>query len=184
MEFDPGFDFGSGFDDFDINEFNFTHMDNFDFANTDIQVDALGSGNLEIGAKFDYKKAFMEAALSIGGQENMSDNFQADSSGSESHRDVVLPPYPSHPNIDTMSESSIGATAGRSSPILSSESTKGVTVPSAPTLPESDGIQVHAHRRPTKRKKVEEVNAAHILPEGLQRIRTKSAKATAALESS
>jgi hypothetical protein len=77
-----------------------------------------------------------------------------------------------------MSFESIGTPAGlsSSSPVLSSTS-----VLSVPTLPEPDGI--HAHNRPTKRKKVDEVNAAHILPEGLQRTRTKSAKAAAAQES-
>ena len=33
----------------------------------------------------------------------------------------------------------------------------------------------HAHHRPTKRKKIDEVNTAHILPEGLQWSWTKSA---------
>ena len=153
--------------DFDFNEFDFTNMDNFDFENMD--VDALGLDSLDVSTTIDYEHAFMEAALSIAVQENRSDYFQADSS------QLVLPPYPSHPNTDTIS--SIGTSAGLSSPVLSS--TSGVL--SAPTLPEPDGI--HAHRRRTKRRKVDEVDAAHILPEGLQRSRTKSAKATAALES-
>ena len=158
---DFGFGFGSGFD-LDFNEFDFTNMNNLDFENMD--VDALGLGDLDVSATFNYKQAFMEAALGV--QENTrSDGFQADSS------QLVLPPYPSHPNVDTMS--SIGTSTGLSSPVLSSTS--------APTVPKPDGI--HAHRRPTKRKKYDEVNATHILPEGLQRSRTKSAKATAALES-
>ena len=160
-----GLDFGSGFD-FDFNEFNFTNLDDFDLENMD--VDALGLEDLDISATIDYEQAFMEAALSIGMQENRSDYFQADSS------QLVLPPYPSDPNIDTMS--SIDISAGLSSPVLSSTS----CALSAPTLPEPDGI--HARRWPTKRRKVDEVNTAHILPEGLQRSRTKSAKATAALE--
>jgi hypothetical protein len=165
MEFNFGSE--SGFN-FDFNEFDFTNTDNFDFENMD--VDALGLGNLDV-ATFDYKQAFTEAALSIGVQENRSDNFPADSSR------LILPPgpYPYHPNVNTMS--TIGTSAGLSSPVLSS--TSGVL--SAPTLPEPDGI--YAHHRPTKRKKVDEVNAAHILPEGLQRSRTKSAKAVAALGS-
>ena len=144
-----GFDFGSDFN-FDFNEFDF---DNFDFENMD--VNALGLGNLDVSTTIDYEQAFMEASLSIGVQENRFDYFQADSS------QLVLPPYPSHPNVDTML--SIGTSGGLSSPVLSS--TSGVL--SAPTLPEPNGI--HAHRRRTKRRKVDEVNAAHILPDGLQR---------------
>jgi hypothetical protein len=157
-EFASGFNFGS-------NEFDFANTDtNFDFE----KMDSLGLGNPDAGATFNYEQAFMEAAISIGVQENKLNNFQAGSS------QLVLALYPSPLSIDS---DTILTSADLSSPALSS--TSGVL--SAPTLPEPDDI--HAHHRPTKRKKVNEVNAAHILPEGLQRSRTKSAKAAAALES-
>ena len=158
---------GSGFN-FGSNEFDFKNMDtgDFDFEN----VDSLGLGNLGASTTFNYERAFMEAAISIGGQENV----QAGSS------QLVLahPGHPSRLSVDsnTILPVQVG-TACLSSPDLSS--TSGVLI--APTLPEPNDIL--AHHRPTKRKKVDEVNEAHILPEGLQRSRTKSAKAAAALES-
>jgi hypothetical protein len=219
MEF--GFNFGSesgssGFNldfnsfDRDFDAFDFTNSDNFDFG--------LGNMDVDGSATFDYKHAFMEAAVSaMGVQENASasDNFPANSS------QLASPPYPSHPNVDTMS--SIGTSTGLSSPVPSSTSGSGglsaptLPVPddhpnvdtmssiytstglsspvpsspgglSAPTLPlipvpdHPDDILAR-HHRPTKRKKVDEVNTAHILPEGIQRSRTRSAKAVAALES-
>ena len=156
--FASGFNFGS-------NEFDFKNMNtDFDFKN----MDSLGRGNLDASATFNYEQAFMEAAISIGVQ----DNFQAGNS------QLVLA-HPSHLSIDsnTILPIQVG-TACLSSPDLSS--TSGVL--SAPTLPEPDSDDI-LHNRPTKRKKVDEVNAVHILPEGLRRNRTKSAKAVAALES-
>lgn len=180
MEF--GFDLGSasGFD--------------LDFENMDVDTSGPGFGStyLDVSAvTFDYEKAFMQAALSIGIQENRSDsdNFQADSDTGSSQ--LVLPPssYPSesHLNVNNMSSIQVGTTSAglseSSLPVVPSPYTSGVPVPSAPPLPVSEPDDVHAHHQPTKRKKVAEVNAAHILPEGLQRIRTKSAKAAAALSS-
>jgi hypothetical protein len=166
MEF--GFNFGSesGFN-LDFNE--------FDFENMDVMVASDG-----LGAPLGSNPVFMEAALSIGAQENTrSDNFPADSSEALH----VLPPYPSHPNVDTMSSTGmISTSAGFTSPVPSSTGPR-TSVLNAPTLPEPDGIHAHTGNRPTKRKKVDEVNAAHILPEGLQRSRTKSVKAAAAQES-
>jgi hypothetical protein len=158
LNFQVGSEFESGFNDlnFDFNEFEFLqNTDNFDFEN--------------VGATFGYKQGFMEAALLIGVEENRSNNFPADNTR------LVLSPYSSHPNVNTTS-------AGLSSPDLSSTTGSGMlSAPTGPTLQEPDGL--HAHNRPTKRKKVNEVNAAHILPEGLQRSRTKSAKAAATMES-
>ena len=168
--FASGLNFGS-------NEFDFKNMDtDLDLEN----IDSLGLGtNLDASTTFNYEQAFMEAAISIGVQENKLDDFQA-GSGSESQ--LVLPHNPSRLSIDSESNTipSIG-TAGLSSPVPIPSSTSASGVLSAPTLPEPDGI--HAHHRPTKRKKVNEVNAAHILPEGHQRSRTKSARAAAALDS-
>ena len=70
-----GFNFGSesgsvGFN-FDFNAFDFN---NFDFENM---------MDVNVSATFDYKQAFMEAALSIDVEENMSNNFPADSSESQ-----------------------------------------------------------------------------------------------------
>ena len=79
----------------------------------------------------------------------------------------------------TPSSIQVSTSAGPS--YLAPSSTSGVLSLSTPTIPELDGI--HSHRRPTKRKKIDEVNAADILPDGLQRSHTKSLKATAALES-
>ena len=196
------FEFGSSFStgsNLDFNNQNMAGLDSFDFEEMD--VDVLGMGTQGVSAEFDYEQAFVEAALSIGihPEENRSVTFQGDG-----------PTCPSYPNLDTISSTSgmlnaptlpeagvdgfepqllVPSSPPTSYPNIDRLDTVPVTVTmssiggpgvlSAPILPEPDSI----HRRPTKRKKVNEVNSAHILPEGLQRSRTKSAKAAAALES-
>ena len=63
----------------------------------------MGTTNLDVGITFDYKQAFVEAALSIGIQPeentNRPDNFLTQSQGDG------FPSHPKIPNIDTMSES-------------------------------------------------------------------------------
>lgn len=156
--------------------FGFDYDSGFDFGNMDIYAGGVNPSP-DVSATFDYEQAFTEAALSIGHgvqvlQENRSETLQLDGEGSQPE----LPPDPSHPNVDAIQVATV-TSAGPSIPVLSSTS-GGL---GALALPEPDGI--HAHCRPIKRKKVDEVNAAHILPEGLQRSRKKSAKASAARES-
>jgi len=155
----------SGFDvNFDFDGFDFTHMDYFDLGNTD--TNSLEFNNLNVDTTFNYEQAFMEAALSVGMDKNRTDS---DSSP------LVLPPYPPQPD-DANTVMSTGSSPGRSSPIATSTNSPLIV----PTPPGPNDAP--AHRRPMKRKKANEVNEAHILPEGLQRSRTMSVKAAAALK--
>ena len=142
MAYSMAFQENSGFDvNFDFDGFNFTNMDYFDLGNTDA---------------IDYEKAFMEAALSVGMDENRTDGFPLDSSP------LVWPPYPSQPD-DNNTVMSTGRSLGCSSPIATSTSSP-IIVPT-PLEPND----APARRRPTKRrKKANEVSEANILPEGLQ----------------
>ena len=154
---------------------------NYDFENMDVNALGMGTTNLDVGTTFDYKQAFVEAALSIGIQPEENTNNRPDNFLTRSQGDG-FPSHPKIPNIDTMSELSINTLAvmaGLFSPVLSSTSGVLSATGSAPTVPELDGVHAHHPGRPTKRKKVNEVNAAYILPEGHQRRRTKSAKAAA-----
>ena len=156
MAYSVAFQENSGFDiDFDFDEFDFTNMDDFDLGNMDA---------------IDYEKAFMEAALSVGMDKNRTDSFPMDSSP------LVLPPYPSQPD-DNNAVVSTGRSLGRSSPIATATNSP-IIVPTP--LEPNDAATRH---RPTKRrKKANEVSEADILPEGLQRSRTMSTKAAAALK--
>ena len=156
MAYSMAFQENSGFDiDFDFDGFDFTNMDDFDFGNMDA---------------IDYEKALMEAALSVGMDKNRTDSFPMDSSP------LVLPPYPSQPD-DNNAVMSIGRSLGRSSPIATATNSP-IIVPTS--LEPNDAPARH---RPTKRrKKANEVSEADILPEGLQRSRTMSTKAAAALK--
>jgi len=155
MTYSMAFQENSGFDiNLDFDGFNFTNMDYFDFGNMDA---------------INYEQAFMEAALSVGMDKNGTDSFQLDGSL------LVFPPYPSQPD-DANAVVSTGSSPGQSSPIATSTNSP-IIVPTPPgpnTAP--------AHHQPAKRKKANEVNKAHILPEGLQRSRIMSAKAAAALK--
>ncbi|KIJ93662.1 hypothetical protein K443DRAFT_134976 [Laccaria amethystina LaAM-08-1] len=155
----------SGFDvNFNFDGFNFTPMDYFDLGNAD--TNSLEFNNLNVNTTFNYEQAFMEAALSVGMDKNRTDS---DSSP------LVLSPYPPQPD-DANTVVSTGSSPGRYSPIATSTNSPLIV----PTPPGPNNTP--AHRRPTKRKKANEVNEAHILPEGLQRSRTMSAKAAAALK--
>jgi len=152
-----GANFGVNFN-LNFNDFDFGNMDNFNFEN----IDNLDLGNTE---NFDFGNMDIDTL-------NFN-NFGVDTTFTP-EQPFIFPPQPTH--FDTDMVLPIDPSTDHSSPA----STSNTSMFNAPTLPKSD--MVHDYR-PMKRKKVDEVDAAHILPEGLQRRRTKSAKAAAALES-
>jgi len=143
---------------FNFNDFDFGNMDNFNFENTDSfdlrNMENFDFGNMEIDTlKFD--------------------NLGVDTTFIPEQA-FIFPPQPAHFDADMVLP--IDPSTNHSSPA----STSNTSMFNTPTLPKSDMVHVY---QPMKRKKVDEVDAAHILPEGLQRRQTKSAKAAATLES-
>ena len=80
------------------------------------------------------------------------------------------PSHESHPNVDTTSSTQVSTLEGPSYLALSSTSASGMLSfkLSTPTFPDLEPDGIHAHHRPTKHKKFDEVNTADILPDGLQ----------------
>jgi len=156
-----GMNFGANFgvnSNFNFNDFNFGDMDNFKFKNTD-NFDLGNMENLNFGNMVIYTLKF--------------DNLGVNTTFNP-EQPFIFPPQPTH--FDANMVLPIDPSTNHSSPA----STSNTSTFNAPTLPKSNMIHVY---RPMKHKKVDEVDAAHILPEGLQCCQTKSAKAAAALES-
>ena len=156
---DSGEIFGANFN-FNFNDFDFSNMDDLNFEN----IDNFDLGNVE---NFDFGNMDIDTTKfnTLGINTTFADHEQA----------FIFPLHLPHSDADMISL--IDPSTAHSP----SGSTSTTSMLNVPTLPKSN--VVHSHQRPTKRKKIDEVDATHILPEGLQRSRTKSAKAAAALES-
>ena len=150
-----GANFGVNFN-FNFNDINFSDMDNFNFEN----IDNFELGNME---KFDFGNMDIDTLK--------FDNLGVNTAFNP-EQPFIFPPQPAHFDADMVLP--IDPSTNHSS--LASTS----NMFNAPTLPKSDMVHVYW---PMKCKKVDEVDAAHILPEGLQHRQTKSVKAAATLES-
>jgi hypothetical protein len=132
-------------------------MDNFNFENMD---------NFDLGNIENFNFGNMEIEFNNLG---VNTTFNPE-------QPFIFPLQPSHFDADSM-VLPVDPLTNHSSPA----STSNTSMLNTLTLPKSD-MELHAYQ-PMKHKKVDEVDAAHILPEGLQHCQTKSAKAAAALES-
>jgi hypothetical protein len=142
---------------FYFNDLNFGNMGNFNSKNTDnLNLRNFNFGNMEIDM------------LKFNNSGTTFNNEQAS----------IFSPQSSH--LDANMILSLNPSTNHSSPYPTSNTSMSNA---GPTPLKSDSDMVHAHQ-PTKHKKVDEVNAAHILPKCLQCCQTKSVKAAAALTSS
>ena len=141
---------------FNFNDFDFSDMDNFNFENID---------NFELGNMENFNFGNMDI-----------DTLKLDNLGVNTtfnpEQPFIFPPQPAHFEGNMILP--IDPSTNHSSPA----STSNTSMFNAPTLPKYNVVHVY---RPMKRKKVDEVDAAHI--QGLQHCQTKSTKAAAALES-
>ena len=139
---------------FNFNDFDFGDIDNFNFEN----IDNFELGNFE---NFDFKNMDIDILK--------FDNLGVDTTFNPK-QPFIFPPQPTHFDGDMVLP--IDPLINHSSPT----STSNTNMFNAPTLPKYDMVHVY---QPMKHKKVDEVDAAHILPEGLQYCQTKSMKAAA-----
>ena len=151
---DSDLDFGTN-----IDNFNFENMGNFDLEN----IENFDFGNIE---NFNFGNMDIDTVkfnnLGVDTPFNPEQPFN-------------FPPQPSY--FDTNMVLPVEPLTNHSS----SASTSNTSILNTVTLPKSN-MDLHAYCWPMKCKKVDDVDATHILPEGLQCCQTKIMKAAAALE--
>jgi hypothetical protein len=126
-----------------FNDLDFNAMDNFNFEN----MDNFDLGNME--------------NFNFGNMEIEFDNLGVDITFNP-EKPFIFSSQPSHFNTNSM-VLPVDPSTNHSSPA----STSNTSMLNTLTPPKSN-MELHAYR-PMKHKKVDEVDTAHILPEGLQR---------------
>ena len=136
--------FDVNFNDSDL-DFGTININNFNFEN-------MGNFNLGNMENFDFGNMDIDTVK--------FNNLGADTPFNP-EQPFIFPPQPSYFNavmvlpVEPLTNHS------------SSASTSNTSILNIVTLPESD-MDLHAYCQPMKHKKVDEVDATHILPEGLQ----------------